>query len=375
MRKLLRIPVAALIALLVLGMASPVAAESASSARRKRDAARARKAELASKINELKASDTELDHAVSAINTQVGIQQSRLDAARQALDVAISQQTAANRRLAESQAKVAAMRTAVINRAIDAYVRPHAEIQGTATAADIGEFSRRAAIIEQVTARDQDVLDQLRASQLDLARDRDTAARARDLANQRRDLELKSMSALEQAKHAKQRLQGALQDRINEYQHEAAQETALSGLIRTKESSDRASRGDGSSVSGRVSGAGLIWPVGGPVTSPFGYRWGRLHAGIDIGCGYGAPIHAAKSGTVIFSGQMSGYGNVVIVDHGGGFSTLYAHQSRIAASDGQQVAQGQVLGYSGSTGHSTGPHLHFETRVDGNPQNPRQYLP
>ena len=96
---------------------------------------------------------------------------------------------------------------------------------------------------------------------------------------------------------------------------------------------------------------------------------------MDIGVGIGTPIHAAKAGTVIFAGQMSGYGNVVIVDHGGGFSTLYAHQSRLAASEGQQVTQGQVIGYSGNTGHSTGPHVHFETRVNGNPQNPRQYLP
>src|SRR6185369_4742231 len=97
----------------------------------------------------------------------------------------------------------------------------------------------------------------------------------------------------------------------------------LSSLIRSKETPARASRGGDDFNAGRVSGAGLIWPVHGPVTSGFGYRWGRLHAGIDIAVGVGTPIHAAKAGTVIFSGQMSGYGNVVIVDHGGGFSTLY----------------------------------------------------
>ena len=123
------------------------------------------------------------------------------------------------------------------------------------------------------------------------------------------------------------------------------------------------------------SGAGLIWPANGPITSGFGYRWGRLHAGIDIGVGIGTPIRAAKAGTVIYSSWMSGYGNVIIIDHGGGFSTLYAHQSRLVAGDGQQVAQGQLVGYSGNTGDSTGPHLHFETRVNGNPQNPMQYLP
>src|SRR5205807_6239072 len=111
-------------------------------------------------------------------------------------------------------------------------------------------------------------------------------------------------------------------------------------------------------VDGRVSGAGLIWPVRGPVTSGFGMRWGRMHEGIDIGVGMGTPIHAAKAGSVIFSGTMNGYGNVVVINHGGGFSTLYAHESRRAAVEGQSVAQGQVIGYVGSTGHSTGPHLH-----------------
>jgi murein DD-endopeptidase MepM/ murein hydrolase activator NlpD len=100
-----------------------------------------------------------------------------------------------------------------------------------------------------------------------------------------------------------------------------------------------------------------------------------LHAGIDIAAPTGTPIHAAKAGRVIFAGTMNGYGNAIIVDHGGGFSTLYAHQSRLGSSKGQSVGQGQVIGYVGSTGHSTGPHLHFETRFGGSPRNPRPYLP
>ena len=100
-----------------------------------------------------------------------------------------------------------------------------------------------------------------------------------------------------------------------------------------------------------------------------------MHQGIDIAAPTGTPIVAAKAGDVIFAGGMGGYGNCVIIDHGGGFSTLYGHQSRIAAGDGQSVERGQVIGYVGSTGHSTGPHLHFETRVNGSAQNPRRYLP
>src|SRR5262245_27673715 len=119
---------------------------------------------------------------------------------------------------------------------------------------------------------------------------------------------------------------------------------------------------------------GLIWPVSGPVTSPFGYRWGRLHAGIDIGVGYGTPIHAAASGTVVLAGWTGGYGNYTCIDHGGGLATCYGHQSSYAVSAGAQVSQGQVIGYVGSTGHSFGAHLHFEVRINGTPVDPLGYL-
>jgi murein DD-endopeptidase MepM/ murein hydrolase activator NlpD len=122
------------------------------------------------------------------------------------------------------------------------------------------------------------------------------------------------------------------------------------------------------------SASGFIWPVSGPVTSPFGMRWGRMHTGIDIGVPYGTPIHAAASGQVIYAGWMDGYGNLVFIDHGRGISTGYAHQSSIAVSNGQTVTQGQVIGYVGCTGHCFGPHLHFEVRVNGTPVDPLGYL-
>ena len=106
------------------------------------------------------------------------------------------------------------------------------------------------------------------------------------------------------------------------------------------------------------SASGFIWPVGGPVVSPFGWRWGRMHEGIDIGAGYGAPIVASASGVVIFAGWMGGYGNLIIIDHGGGLATAYAHQSSFAVGGGP-VSQGQTIGYVGCTGHCYGPHLHF----------------
>ncbi len=131
------------------------------------------------------------------------------------------------------------------------------------------------------------------------------------------------------------------------------------------------SRSSGVSYSG--SGT-FVWPVSGPVTSTFGWRWGRMHEGIDIGAPTGAPIVAAGPGSVIFSGWMGGYGNLVVVDHGGGLATAYAHMSQIGASLGQQVAQGQVIGYVGCTGHCFGSHLHFEVRVNGAARDPLGYL-
>lgn len=122
------------------------------------------------------------------------------------------------------------------------------------------------------------------------------------------------------------------------------------------------------------SSSGLIWPCPGPITSPFGMRWGSLHPGIDIGAPTGTPIRAAASGRVLSASYNGGYGNLVVLDNGNGIATAYAHQSQIAVSAGQAVAQGQVIGYVGSTGFSTGPHLHFEVRVHGSPVDPMGYL-
>ena len=127
-------------------------------------------------------------------------------------------------------------------------------------------------------------------------------------------------------------------------------------------------------------GGALNWPLGGPITSPFGWRVhpitgaSRFHSGIDIGGDYGDTIHAAGAGVVSYAGWISGYGYAVIIDHGGGISTLYGHNQALLVSEGQSVSQGQPIAECGSTGNSTGPHCHFEVRVDGEPVNPMGYL-
>jgi len=121
-------------------------------------------------------------------------------------------------------------------------------------------------------------------------------------------------------------------------------------------------------------------PVPGAVTSGFGSRRDPIrggsgfHPGVDMNASYGEPIYACRAGTVVIAAPQGGYGNAVVIDHGGGMATLYGHQSRLAVSEGQQVSAGDVIGYAGSTGYSTGPHLHFEVRMSGNPVDPAPYL-
>jgi murein DD-endopeptidase MepM/ murein hydrolase activator NlpD len=119
---------------------------------------------------------------------------------------------------------------------------------------------------------------------------------------------------------------------------------------------------------------GMIWPVKGRATSEFGWRGGRLHKGLDIAADAGTPIVAAQAGRVVFCGWQGGYGQTIDIDHGGGLVTRHAHQSLTLVSEGDLVARGQRIGRVGTTGSSTGPHLHFEVRVDDGPRDPRTAL-
>jgi len=167
----------------------------------------------------------------------------------------------------------------------------------------------------------------------------------------------------------------------------AAQEASLEQLIREKQLQEEARR-EAARRAAKLSGhelppethvgapATFSWPVSGPITSPFGMRadpFGhgfRKHSGIDIGAPMSATITAAAAGRVIMAHWYGGYGNAIIIDHGGKTSTLYGHCSQIFVSEGQDVQRGQAIGAVGSTGNSTGPHLHFEVRVNGVPVDP-----
>jgi murein DD-endopeptidase MepM/ murein hydrolase activator NlpD len=316
----------------------------------------------------LRASDAQLQSGLRSLTTQVEAETANAAAARQKVQAAAAAQARAEADLVDTQARMVAIRKAVVNRAVSNYVRPREDVTMEATLSP-SQASRREALLAQVLANDQDLLDQLRALKEDLEIKRAAAERAKALAVARRNQVTARLQALHQARAEKARVAGAVAARIRDYtleaEAQAAQESSLNALINS----------ESGFTGGGTSAAGLIWPLRGRVTSGYGYRWGRMHQGIDIAAPTGTPIHAAKAGRVIYAGGMNGYGNVVIVDHGGGFSTLYAHQSRLGSSKGQLVDQGQVIGYVGSTGHSTGPHCHFETRFNGSPRNPRPYLP
>lgn len=125
---------------------------------------------------------------------------------------------------------------------------------------------------------------------------------------------------------------------------------------------------------GSNSATGIAWPLRGPINSPYGYRSGSYHSGLDIGGSTGRSYSAAASGKVVTAGWAGGYGYMILIDHGNGVMTRYAHSSKLLVSVGQQVNQGQSIGLVGSTGHSTGPHLHFELIIEGSTVNPSSYL-
>jgi murein DD-endopeptidase MepM/ murein hydrolase activator NlpD len=178
-------------------------------------------------------------------------------------------------------------------------------------------------------------------------------------------------SALASARSQQQgMLVGVRQERSEDEANLEALEAAsaeLAAQIQAAQSSGSSSTGSGTSSSG------FIWPVNGVITSGFGPRWGRMHSGIDISAPGGTPIRAVAAGRVIVAGWMGGYGNLVVIDHGNGLATAYAHQSAIYVGGGS-VSQGQTIGAVGSTGNSTGNHLHFEVRVNGNAVDPMGYL-
>lgn len=332
------------------------------------------------------ASDAQLDSALRRLAAGVATRSARAQAASRAALVAQSELAAVESRLDATRARIAGLSERVRKQALDAYMQPGGSALEVFRARDLAEASRRQIFLAQALDQDQSVVEQLRAARQDETAEHEAALRLRDLARARLREATQRLRELADSRRERDRLQSALASRIADYTAEAdaisADEGNVEALLAARAAAERAAGGgdslgiDGSGGGGASgsSPSGLAWPVRGPISSPFGPRMGGFHPGIDIAVGTGTPIHAARSGTVIYAAWLGGYGNCVIIDHGGGFSTLYAHQSQLGSVAGEGVSRGEVIGYVGSTGHSTGPHLHFETRVGSTPRNPMLYL-
>jgi murein DD-endopeptidase MepM/ murein hydrolase activator NlpD len=332
-------------------------------------------AKLAAQINPLTASEGALLGGATALNDLVLSQAAMVDAARQAVRAATAELTEADRSLKETRSSIDELSHLVVERAVQTYMSPGSvDPMGFGDTRDLAAASRKQALLDSVSSNDSDLIDELEAAKEDYALQLAAAKAAQARAEARRAQTESALASLERAQAQHRRLVAAVtahqKEVLSEIDAQAKSESELTRIINAR----AAAPAGGAGTTARNAG-GCIWPARGRVSSEYGRRWGRLHAGIDIAAPTGTAIWAAKAGSVIFSGQQSGYGNVIIIDHGGGFTTLYGHQSRRIAQVGQHVSQGQLIGKVGSTGHSTGSHLHFETRYSGTPRNPRGCLP
>jgi murein DD-endopeptidase MepM/ murein hydrolase activator NlpD len=281
-------------------------------------------------------------------------------------------------------------------RLVDLYENePPDEIEIILLSRSLSDLISQLEYLGQIARHDQEIAEQARRAKEEVgaAREQTAATKAEEAvvtADLAEETALKQ-AALDRLVRRRDQLVAAGEDResllatVRASRHEAEedlgqlerQSAELAERIRAAQSrapAEAPQEAPPASAGGAPSASSFIWPVDGPITSGFGTRWGRLHAGIDIGVGFGTPIRAAAAGTVIHAGWLGGYGNLVVIDHGGGLSTAYGHQQAIYVTTGKAVAQGEVIGEVGSTGNSTGPHLHFEVRVGGSPVDPLGYL-
>lgn len=292
---------------------------------------------------------------------------------------------AAQAKLDEAQKRLQAREGILSKRMRDIYMHGQLNYLDVVIGAkDFNDFANRVELLRRIIAADMDLISSIKEERAQIAE-----AKAVLEEEHSRQAELQAQSAakkdeiaarkaeqqalLEKAQNDKATAEAALREL-------EASSNAIAAMLRQR-AADRAAASGGGGSYQAVSGSGVfMWPVSGPITSPFGYRehpiFGRqiLHSGIDIGVDEGTPVAAADSGVVVEADWLGGYGNAVIIDHGNGLSTVYGHNSSLTVSAGQIVSKGQIIAYSGSTGNSTGPHVHFEVRSGGEPVDPMGYL-
>lgn len=301
------------------------------------------------------------------------------------------------RQLAEAQKRLEGRESVFYKRVRDIYINGRLSYLDVVIGSkDFSDFANRLEVLKRIIDSDITLINEIKKERADIE-----AHKQKLEADRAKLVELEKAALAKQAEIEQKKaernvvLQKAQNDRatamqaIEELNASSAQVSAMlkerqaaraAAAAAAAVAAAQSSGGQGASDNW-VQGTGQLgWPVSGEITSPYGYRvhpiWGTTiyHSGIDIGVDEGTPVHAADGGVVVWSGWMGGYGYAVVIDHGNGLSTLYGHNSELAVDEGQSVAKGQVISYAGSTGNSTGPHVHFEVRVNGDPVDPMGYL-
>ncbi|MCB6769190.1 peptidoglycan DD-metalloendopeptidase family protein [Veillonella atypica] len=301
------------------------------------------------------------------------------------------------RQLAEAQKRLEGRESVFYKRVRDIYINGRLSYLDVVIGSkDFSDFANRLEVLKRIIDSDITLINEIKKERADIE-----AHKQKLEADRAKLVELEKAALAKQAEIEQKKaernvvLQKAQNDRatamqaIEELNASSAQVSAMlkerqaaraAAAAAAAAATAQSSGGQGASDNW-VQGTGQLgWPVSGEITSPYGYRvhpiWGTTiyHSGIDIGVDEGTPVHAADGGVVVWSGWMGGYGYAVVIDHGNGLSTLYGHNSELAVDEGQSVAKGQVISYAGSTGNSTGPHVHFEVRVNGDPVDPMGYL-
>jgi murein DD-endopeptidase MepM/ murein hydrolase activator NlpD len=388
-----------LLALLVVGLGIPAAADPGSKLDEIRDrkerirAERAEKAAAAADVDdrvaeldrqrdEVEAKVEQLAGDVAKIDADIARTKHKLSLAQQQLALLAEELDGIERRLTRRTDLLTA-------RAVEAYkAGPAGYLDSLFSATDIGELVDRVEYRESAMETDAALIDKIGVLQaetevreelaeekeLEIAEAKLALEEDRRILDEKRDARAAILAEKEAVIAEKRQLLARLHADVErladlEAQLEADENRILAALAAVP-----------STGPAPVGGGQLLMPAAGPITSPYGYRthpiFGdeRLHTGIDIAAGYGAPVVAADSGTVVFAGVMSGYGNVIAIDHGGGLGTTYNHLSAFYVGTGQRVARGSSIGAVGCTGYCTGPHLHFEVRINGSPVDPMPYL-
>jgi len=243
-------------------------------------------------------------------------------------------------------------------------------------AKDFGDLLSRFELLKEIVAQDADLLKQVKAEREEVAAKKATLEEKKARIASLKDQTASQKASVAQLTSDLKAKQGQLAVNLRELEKQEDQLIERSNELARQIGAIQARLG--TKRTGKLS---MMWPVIAPITSPFGNRYHpvlkkyKMHTGLDLGAQMGTPIKAAESGTVIMAQRDSGYGNMTVIDHGDGISTLYGHQSKLGVKVNDKVAKGQVIGYVGSTGISTGPHLHFEVRVNGQVKNPLDYLP